>query len=138
MRNQSIALVDHAEVGHPAENPIPADFSFLRVAQRIVARGRFGHTRQHGVLCQIEFSQGLAIISLGRGFESISAMAKKYAIHVQLKNFFFAEPRLNLEGQQDLCELPEESLVKCQEVVSGDLHRQRGPATTLPAGQDQF
>ena len=51
-------------------------------------------------------------------------MPEEYSIHVKLKDFFFAESRLDFEGEQDLGKFPEKGLVEREEVVPSDLHRQ--------------
>ena len=135
MCSELLSLINHAEVRHPTQNPVPADLAFFRVAQRVVARRRFRHTGQHRMLCERELREGLAIVGLGRGLKAIGTMTKEHPVDVQLKNFFFAESGLDLKRQQDFGELSEEGLIQRQEVVSRHLHCQGGAAAAFFAGE---
>ena len=54
LSHHSLRFVDHPQICHAPENPVPANLSFVRVAQGVIARRRFGHTRQHGVLRKVQ------------------------------------------------------------------------------------
>jgi hypothetical protein len=103
-----LSFIDHAEARHTTQNPVPADLSFFRIAQRVVARGRFRHPRQHGVLCEREFGEGLSVVGFGRSLKAIGSVAEEHPVDVQLKNLFFAQPGFDLKCQQNFSELSEE------------------------------
>ena len=54
LSHHSLRFVDHPQICHAPENPVSANLSFVRVAQGVIARRRFRHTRQHGVLCKVQ------------------------------------------------------------------------------------
>ena len=118
------SFIDHAKARHTAQNPVTADLAFFRVAQRIVARWRFRHTGQHGVLCEREFREGLSVVGFGRSLKAISTMPEEHPIDVKLKNFFFAQSGLDVKRQQNFSELSEEGLIERQKIVSCHLHCQ--------------
>ena len=119
------SFIDHAKARHTTQNPVTADLAFFRIAQRIVARRRFRHTGQHGVLCEREFREGLSVVGFGRSLKAIGTMTEEHPVDVQLKNFFFAQSGLYLKRQQNFSELSEEGLIQRQKIVSRYLHRQR-------------
>ena len=65
-------------------------------------------------------------------------MPQKDPVYVELKDFFFGQPRFNFKGQQDLGKFSEKGLIQRQEIVTRHLHGERGSATAFFTGQEQL
>ncbi|MNQ66839.1 hypothetical protein D3C85_813410 [compost metagenome] len=127
-------LVDAAELVHAAEDPVATFLAAGRVDQRVEARGGLGQARDHGHLRQAEFTDGLAVIDLGGGLDTIGAVTQVDLVHIKFKNLVFAEFPFNLQGQQYFIDLARETSFAGKEVILGHLHGDGAAARLDVAG----
>ncbi|MNF62444.1 hypothetical protein D3C84_441260 [compost metagenome] len=127
-------LVDAAKLVHAAEDPVAPFLATGRVDQRVEARRRLGQAGDHGHLRQAEFTDGLAVIDLGGGLDTIGAVTQVDLVHIKFKNLVFAEFPFNLQGQQYFIDLARETSFAGKEVILRHLHGDGAAARLDVAG----
>ncbi len=115
-------LVNLVQLVHAAQDPVAALFGAHRVGQWVEARGRLGQAGDHRHLCQAHVTDRLAVVDLGRGVDTVGAVAEVDLVHVQLKNLVLGQLPLDLQGQQNFVGLAREAALAGQEEVLGHLH----------------
>ena len=113
---------------HTEQNPVTSYSGPLRVGDRVVSGRSLWQAGNHGLLGDIEFADGFAVVHLGGGFCPIGPVAKIDLVQVKLENLFLAEYPLNLNGQHDFVEFAQEALVTAEEEVTRHLHGDGGAA----------
>ena len=78
------------------------------VADRVVGRGRFGQSCQHGGLGDGDVLQCLSEIGVRSGRKSVGAIAQEDLIHIDLENLILGQQVFQLECQQDFVDFPGE------------------------------
>ena len=107
---------DHAQLGHPREDPVPAALGALGVAP--VDLGAADEGRQGRRFGQGQLVQGLAEVLPGRHLRPVGAPAEVDLVEVHRQDLILRVVGLQLDGQQGLPELAAEGALQGQ-VVEG-------------------
>ncbi len=90
------------------------------------------------MLGECELGEWLSVVGLCCRLKPVGAVPKKHAVDIQLKYFFLAQSRFDLQGQQYLGEFPDEGLIKRQKVIARHLHGERRTTAALFSRQQQL
>ena len=126
---------DEPVLHHPVDDVKLPDAGSLGIGDRVVCRRCLGQTGQHGRLGDADVLERLAIVDLGSCREAIGTLTQENLVHVDLQNLLLTEQVLQLEGQQNLVDLSGVALLRGQEDIARDLHRDGGGALALGLSQ---
>ena len=129
-----LRIAQVVEVMHSAQDVLLANLGAFRIDHRVVGRGRFGQTGQHGRFCRGQLVEGLAVVDLCRGGKTIGALAQIDLVDVELKDLVFGEILLDLECEQHFIQLAGDGFFRRQEEVTGHLHGDGRGALLLATG----
>src|SRR5690625_3304883 len=86
-----------------------------------LSRRRLGQSGQHGHFGQCQLVRILSVVNLRSRGNAVGAMAKKFLVEIELKNFVLVELALDLEGQQHFTQFASEGVVGRQKETSCNL-----------------
>ncbi len=138
---QSLAVlitVNKTKRIHASQHVVATFQGAFRVADRIIRRGGLGQTGNHGNLRDAQLVDGQAIIDLGGGGDTVSALPKIDFVEIKLKNFLLAQMALNFKRQKNLGELAEVGFFTAEEKVARHLHGDGTATLPLFTGTDQL
>ena len=119
---------DGALLQHPAQHEIAPFQRPLGTVDGVARIGPLDDAGEHRQLREIELGEGLVVVSVGRRLGAIGAFAEEQHVDVELKHLFLAELLLDLDRQQHLLELANESLFQRERDVARQLHGDGGRA----------
>ena len=99
---EELGAVYVIQLEHAPQHIISAFHRPLLVAYRVRSGRGLGQSRQHGVLRQVQFGEGFAVIDLSGGVHAISALAQEDLVQVKFQDLLFAQLPFDLERQEDL------------------------------------
>ncbi len=123
--HRSLRLGDLPIVQHLRQHQVPPPQRPIRIPQRRVILRPLRQRRQQSRLRQRQVLHMLVEIKLRPCLEPVRSMTQVDLIGIKRKDLVFREPALDLHRQEDLLELPPIRLLRRQEEVPRQLHRQR-------------
>ena len=96
---------------------------------RVEPGRRLRQPRDHRELGEPEVRDGVPVVDLRRGADTVGALAEEEFVDVELEDFVLGELPLDLQREQDLVELADAGLLPAEEEVPGHLPIDRRPRT---------
>ena len=90
----SLHLGDEAVFLHALDDVELARTGSLGVVDRVIGRGRFGQSGQHGGFGDAQVLDGFAKIGFRCGGKAVSTLAQKNLVQINFKNLVFAQQML--------------------------------------------
>ncbi len=127
-----LRLRDIALVGHALQHDIAALRGALEIHEGALALGRLKNTRDERGFAQRELLVRLVEIEARGGFDAVCAVPQVHLVAVDREDLFLRVPLFNLDGEDDLLDLPLQGfLLRQPELffqIARELLRQRAGA----------
>ncbi len=106
---------------HPVEHVVARALSAIAIAKRRVEVGRLDEAAEHGRLLQIDLTDMLAKIALGRCVHSVETVPEKDPVEIVLKDLFLGEILLDTVGEEGLGQLATVGVIEQAEALAPQL-----------------
>jgi hypothetical protein len=113
---------------HRSEDDVAALARALGVADGAVERSRLQHRHEHGGLLHLELGGGLVEVRLRGGLDAEGVVPPRHRVEVHLEDLVLRVAPLDLDGREDLPDLPDGRALEANLLVevARELHRDGG------------